>query len=223
VRLPTAVGHGGRALPPPPRRNARCIVLKKKIFGLYIFANWSEKNVKKRENSRQCGILSDRFLFLLSMFFLCVCRSAGVKFFVKILKKILCENSQKKYFSVKRRPCCSHVHPSWPVGGLVASIAAWRTAPATRKDSVHKKLTAATPNWNIEHLPVQFSPCVYLHPVRLAVLFSQNKPANNNQPTVLSSQNEPAPAIISHQPNERVVCVHLLARYQKICTSQNGY
>jgi hypothetical protein len=34
------------------------------------------------------------------------------------------------------------------------------------------------------------------------VLFSQNKPATNNQPTVLFSQNKSAPAI-SHQPNEQ--------------------
>jgi hypothetical protein len=34
------------------------------------------------------------------------------------------------------------------------------------------------------------------------VLFSQNKPATNNQSAVLFSQNKPAPAI-SHQPNEQ--------------------
>jgi hypothetical protein len=34
------------------------------------------------------------------------------------------------------------------------------------------------------------------------VLFSQNKPATNNQPAVLFSQNKSAPAI-SHQPNEQ--------------------
>jgi hypothetical protein len=35
-----------------------------------------------------------------------------------------------------------------------------------------------------------------------AVLFSQNKPATNNQPTVLFSHSKSAPAI-SHQPNEQ--------------------
>jgi hypothetical protein len=39
---------------------------------------------------------------------------------------------------------------------------------------------------------------------QLAVIFSQNKPATNNQPIVLFSQNKPAPAI-SHQPTEQAV------------------
>jgi hypothetical protein len=34
------------------------------------------------------------------------------------------------------------------------------------------------------------------------VLFSQNKPATNNQSAVLFSQNKPVP-ITSHQPNEQ--------------------
>jgi hypothetical protein len=37
-----------------------------------------------------------------------------------------------------------------------------------------------------------------------AVLFSQNKPATSNQPTVLFSHNKSVPAI-SHQPNEQAV------------------
>jgi hypothetical protein len=45
-----------------------------------------------------------------------------------------------------------------------------------------------------------------LGPVRLAyqpqVLFSQNKPATNNQPAVLFSQNKSA-AATSNQPNEQ--------------------
>jgi hypothetical protein len=41
-----------------------------------------------------------------------------------------------------------------------------------------------------------------------AVLFSQNKPAANNQPAVLFSQNKSAPAI-SHQPNEQAACGNL--------------
>jgi hypothetical protein len=39
-------------------------------------------------------------------------------------------------------------------------------------------------------------------PHQASVLFSQNKPATSNQPTVLLSQNKLAPAI-SHQPNEQ--------------------
>jgi hypothetical protein len=39
---------------------------------------------------------------------------------------------------------------------------------------------------------------------RPAVLFSQNKPATNNQPAVLFSHSKSAPAI-SHQPNEQAV------------------
>jgi hypothetical protein len=46
-----------------------------------------------------------------------------------------------------------------------------------------------------------------VRPVRLAyqpaVLFSQNKAAINNQPTVLFTQTKPAPAI-NNQPNEQV-------------------
>jgi hypothetical protein len=45
--------------------------------------------------------------------------------------------------------------------------------------------------WFISHLP--------------ALFFSQNKPATNNQPTVLFFQNESAPAI-SHQLNEHAAC-----------------
>jgi hypothetical protein len=37
---------------------------------------------------------------------------------------------------------------------------------------------------------------------QLALLFSQNKPAISNQPTVLFSHSKSAPAI-SHQPNEQ--------------------
>jgi hypothetical protein len=46
------------------------------------------------------------------------------------------------------------------------------------------------------------------HPVHLAyqraVFFSPNKPAISNQPTVLFSRNNPAPAI-SNQPNEQAI------------------
>jgi hypothetical protein len=37
-----------------------------------------------------------------------------------------------------------------------------------------------------------------------AVLFSQNKPATSNQPTLFFSHNKSAPAI-SHRPNEQAV------------------
>jgi hypothetical protein len=43
---------------------------------------------------------------------------------------------------------------------------------------------------------------VWLINHQTAVLFSQNKPATSNQPTVLFSHNKSAPAI-SHQPNEQ--------------------
>jgi hypothetical protein len=54
-------------------------------------------------------------------------------------------------------------------------------------------------------------------PVRLAyqppaVLFSHNKSAISNQPTVLFSQNEPAPAI-SHQPTEHCHSCAKLAEF----------
>jgi hypothetical protein len=45
---------------------------------------------------------------------------------------------------------------------------------------------------------------VWLISHQSAVLFSQNKPATTNQPTVLFSHNKSAPAI-SHQPNEQAV------------------
>jgi hypothetical protein len=45
-------------------------------------------------------------------------------------------------------------------------------------------------------------PFVWLISHQPTVLFSQNKPATNNQSVVLFSQNKPAPAI-SHQPNEQ--------------------
>jgi hypothetical protein len=61
-------------------------------------------------------------------------------------------------------------------------------------DNVKAKIDCVKANalfvWLISHLP--------------AILFSQNKPATNNQPAVLFSQNKPAPAI-SHQPNEQAV------------------
>jgi hypothetical protein len=51
-------------------------------------------------------------------------------------------------------------------------------------------------------------------PVRLAyqpgVFFTQNKPANNNQPAVLFSPNKSALAI-SHQPNEQADQISSLA------------
>jgi hypothetical protein len=43
---------------------------------------------------------------------------------------------------------------------------------------------------------------VWLISHQSTVLFSQNKPATNNQPAVLFSQNKSAPAI-SYQPNEQ--------------------
>jgi hypothetical protein len=49
------------------------------------------------------------------------------------------------------------------------------------------------------------TPCSFALPATgQAVLFSQNKPATSNQPTVFFSQNKSAPAI-SHQPNEQAV------------------
>jgi hypothetical protein len=45
-------------------------------------------------------------------------------------------------------------------------------------------------------------PVVCLINHQSAVLFSQNKPDNNNQPAVLFSRNKSTPAI-SHQPNEQ--------------------
>jgi hypothetical protein len=50
-----------------------------------------------------------------------------------------------------------------------------------------------------------------------AVLFSQNKPATNNQPAVLFSQNKPAPAI-SHQPNEQAASLFCL-QYEALAKS----
>jgi hypothetical protein len=52
-------------------------------------------------------------------------------------------------------------------------------------------------------IPLQtFALFAWLISHQLAVLFSHNKPATNNQPTVLFSQKRPAPAI-SHQPTEQ--------------------
>jgi hypothetical protein len=47
-----------------------------------------------------------------------------------------------------------------------------------------------------------------------AVLFSQNKPATNNQPAVLFALNKSAP-VISHQPNEHAVHLQILVPLPK--------
>jgi hypothetical protein len=59
---------------------------------------------------------------------------------------------------------------------------------------------------------------VWLISHQSAVLFSQNKPATNNQPTVFFSQNKLA-STISHQPNEHAASPY---PFPLICSLVSG-
>jgi hypothetical protein len=59
----------------------------------------------------------------------------------------------------------------------------------------------------VHHVHI-FALFIWLISHHAALLFSQNKPATNNQPAVLFSQNKSA-ATISHQPNEQATSLSL--------------
>jgi hypothetical protein len=52
-------------------------------------------------------------------------------------------------------------------------------------------------------MPWTYALFVWLISHQTAVLFSQNKSATGNQPTIFFSQNRSAPVISHHQPNEQ--------------------